>query len=72
METRPGGTPEPKVAAKVIQFPTQPPAVHVACSCGSEWWQPLGVVIDAETDQVTGYAYPLTCVECGETRGPTS
>lgn len=60
------------MAGEVIQFPTPPPAVHVTCACGSVWWQPLGVVIDAETTHVTGYAYPLTCVECGETRGATS
>lgn len=38
---------------------------HVTCMCGSVWWQPKGVTIDAKTSHVNGYAHPVVCVECG-------
>lgn len=28
-----------------------------------------GIVIDADEGNVNGYAYPLTCAECGTTAG---
>lgn len=53
--------------AEIIEFPKPEPSANLTCPrCGGEWWESGGLVIDADTNKVTGYQVPLRCRECGE------
>ena len=38
---------------------------NLTCGCGSQWWATPGLCIAAKGAAVTGYAKPLTCLQCG-------
>jgi hypothetical protein len=62
-----------QIAAAPVVIPLRPRETDgydgLTCRCGSAWFHVRGVTF-APDGHVTGYAAPVTCLECGERLNP--